>query len=108
MVDGTLVLTGAAQRLIEAFTNPAPGSKDDIGMRMILLQGDGANANGGFIGGSNKVTSALYGWRIDKSAAGVPALGVQLGPNDAGCYRPSQVWVIGTAGEKLHILGQEY
>lgn len=108
MIHETLTLSGVPQNLLEAFpADPVP-KKHDSGMRTIMIQGDGANANAVFVGGNAQVTITDYGWRIDKSAAGVPATGLEIGPFDAGSIKPSQVWVIGTAGEKLHLLCQEF
>lgn len=108
MLHKTMTLSGAAQRLLDAFPTKTPGGKDDPGLRDIMLQGDGANANPVFVGGDNTVSITDYGWRIDKATGGIPAPGLEIGPFDAGAGRFGQTWVIGTAGEKLHILAQEF
>lgn len=102
---GTLLLTGAAQRLSSVFADPANFAKEDLGLAQLFLQADGANANPIFIGDDSTVSTTVYGMRLEKGAAGVPPVPLTIGPFDGSGVKVSNLWVFGTAGEKLRICG---
>lgn len=98
----TLTLSGAAQRLLAAWTaDPAVGGVNDIAAEAIYIQPDGANANPIYLGGEG-VSVADHGFSLPAGAAGVPPSPFKL---DAYTSRvkPSQMYVIGTAAQKVHI-----
>lgn len=81
------------------------GGADDVGFRQIFLQADGANANPIFVGGDSGVDSNNHAFRLEKGAAGVPSLAATIGPFEGGGVKPSDFWISGTAGEKIHVGG---
>lgn len=105
MKDFTLTLTGSAQRLSAALPNPTPGGPDDIPFRSLWLQPDGATANAMFVGSSSSVSATNYGVRLPASASGVPSAPSIFEYSGEGPLKLSHFWVLGTSGEKLHILG---
>lgn len=101
--DSTLTLNAAAQRLSSVYSNPDPSQGDNICLRGVMFQGDGANAGAIFVGSSNLVSSSVYAFRIPAAVAGVPAAPIIIGDFEGGPFRLSDFWVIGTNAEKLHI-----
>lgn len=94
----TVTLTGAAQQLIANIT-----ATQNIPIREITFQEDGSNGNAVFIGGAT-VTTADYGIRIPVPVTNVPAAPVKLGPYAwSGPMKLGDFWIIGTAGQKLHV-----
>ncbi len=101
----TLTLDGSAQRLLAGWGvvgagNPV-GGVNDIAAEAIYIQPDGANANPIYLGG-DAVSAADHGFSLPAGAAGVPPSPFKL---DAYTSRvkPSQLYVIGTAAQKVHI-----
>jgi hypothetical protein len=103
--DLTLTLSGSTQRLSDALVDKTPGGKDDVPFRALHLQPDGANGNAIFLGSSASVTSSLYGVRLPASASGVPSAPYVFEFSSEGPLKLSHFYVLGTANEKLHILG---
>lgn len=102
----SLNLSGAAQPLSDAFpavTGTLKAGAYDYPCIFLSLQPDGANANPIFVGSDNTITSALYGVRLEAGSAGVPPAPyiVEVPP---GNIKAGDVWVLGTAGQDLHIL----
>ncbi len=108
--DVTLTLSGVAQQLVAPDGAPPFGSsgKLDNAMRTITLQADPANAHVVYVGGSSAVSSTLYGIILPLPPSSIPAVPVVIGAYDSGPIKLSDIWVIGTAGEKLHVLGVLY
>lgn len=102
LLDKTVTLQITAKSLA-ALLNITPGGADDIPLQSLSLQADGGNAGATFVGGPT-VSTTDYGIRIPAAAAGVPAA-----PEKFQFYgRPvklSEVYVVGSANEKLHVCG---
>ena len=94
----TVTLTAAAQAVATALGLTAA---QDLPFRTLMVQADKANANDAFIGGA-AVTTSDYGIRLDP---GDTAPAIAIGAYDSGPLKLSKVFVIGTAGEKIHLLG---
>jgi hypothetical protein len=69
----------------------------------IWLQADDGNSNPVFIGGDNAGTTAIYGIRLPLPPSGVPLEPVT---HLDGPIQLSDLWAIGTNGEKLNILAR--
>lgn len=95
-----LTLTGAAQSLLSAF-GVGDQAGEDPACSFISLQPGPANGNPVGVGGPS-VAAADYGVRLPASAGGVPPA-PYIFPGAHGPVRLGTVYVVGTAGEKLHI-----
>lgn len=99
----TLTLTGVAQHLSDAFgdgvgqVNPV----NDVPFRSIVLQAQKAG-NDVFVGTSSAVSSTVFAFRLDPTAALLPFV---LGGYDQGPLKLSDFWVTGTNGQILTIGG---
>ena len=90
-----LTLTGSAQLLSAAIT---PGSL----VKQLILHAGGANAAPVYVGGPDgTLSSTVYGFRIEAATAGVPPAPTII---EAVNLNLSQVRVLGTNNETLHIL----
>lgn len=101
----TLALTGAAQRLSDAYGGAAGVANPvtDITYRALYLQGLLANTGNIFVGDSNLVSSTNHGFRVSAVDGDPP---VRLEPASPGSpLHLSDFWVIGTNGETLCIGG---
>jgi hypothetical protein len=99
-----LTLTGAAQSLLTAFgADEPPGGANDPLCSFLSLQAPTDNSNAVFVGGSG-VSATDYGARIPVPVTNIPEVPFVIagGPNVG--VRLSQVFVIGTADEAVHIL----
>lgn len=94
-----VTLTGAAQRL----ATEIPLIDADVPVRVFSLQPGAANANPVYLGASG-VSATDYGVRMPAAAAGVPPAPFLLGEFDDGTLNLGDLYVIGTADEKLHAL----
>lgn len=104
--DYTLTLNGSAQQLSTVLTGDQSrgGSKDEA-FRTILLQGDPANTHLIFVGSSSAVSSSLYGVAVPiPIATNNPTSLIEMSWSHSGPIKLSDIWVIGTQNEKLHIL----
>ena len=105
-----LTLDGAIQRLSTVLANDEVGGPDDEALRIVSLQPDGANAGAVFVGGAPKVgtvvalSSSDHGVRLEPGATGVPPAPFLIGEFETGPLRLSDIYVIGTDTEVLHIL----
>lgn len=97
--DFVLTLDGTAQRLSSLYAS----ADLDVPVQVVMLQADGANANPIFVGGSGAVTTSAWGFRIEKATATVPPVPVIIAV-ERMAIRLSDLWVIGTNTEKLHVL----
>ncbi|HET9258272.1 MAG TPA: hypothetical protein VFO16_24165 [Pseudonocardiaceae bacterium] len=102
-----LTFTGAAQRLSDAYTVTTVGGSDDVPIENLILQPDGANAAACFFGSSSAVSASVYGFSLAAGNAGVPPLPFILGLPVAR-IRLSDLWVLGTSTQKLHIMLVSY
>jgi hypothetical protein len=94
-------VTGAAQRLSTLLDLDAA---EDVPFEHLTMQADGANGNPIFIGGPG-VSATSYASRIPASAAGVPHWPPLWFELTARPVKLSEIFVMGTVGEKLHIGG---
>lgn len=101
--DFTLTLNGAAQRLSTVLAVTEPGGSRDEAYRQLMLQADPANAAAVYVGSSNAVSAASHGFSLDPTQATAPVL--VIGPFETGPVKLSEIWVLGTNTEKLHIFG---
>lgn len=105
LIQVNLTLTGALQRLLDGASGGAgaaepAGGKLDPTCAQIILTADDGNSAALFIGDANLNPAAdLWGATLFKAAAGTQQP-LFLGPG----VRPSQVYVSGTANDKLHAL----
>lgn len=93
-----LTITAAPQKLSAVLANTERGGPQDEAYRQIILSAD-ADC---FIGNSAALTTSNYGLKIFAQVAGVYP--IDLGAEDAGAIKLSDIWVVGTSGV-LHILG---
>lgn len=99
----TLTLSGSVQTLLAAFSDTTVGGVDDPACQAIILQPDGANAGVVYVGGEGAtITSSEHGFSLPAGVAGVPPAPFELPFSTV--VRPSQVKVLGTNTQKLHIL----
>lgn len=105
--DFTLTLTGSAQRLSTLLSNAEVGGSLDESYVQLILAADPANAAAIFVGASSAVSSTLYGFALDPTQATAKDR-ESIGPFIDGKVRLSDIWVIGTNNEKLHVFGVPY
>lgn len=104
-----LTLDGGIQRLSSVLADTEVGGADDEALRVIQLQMQGDSSDPLFVGGAPKVgttvtlTSTDHGFRLEPGSAGVPAAPYLLGEFETGPIRLSDIYVLGTAAEVLHI-----
>lgn len=104
-----LTLDGNIQRLSSALADSEVGGPDDEALRVVQLQMQGDSANPLFVGGAPKVgtnvtlTSTDHGFRLESGSGGVPAAPYLLGEFETGPIRLSDIYVLGTNTEVLHI-----
>lgn len=85
-------LTGAAQQLTGAGL-----------VRSLALQPRGTNTNPVYLGSSSAVTSTNYGVRLPAPSGGIPPAPYIPPEFTDGTVALTDFWVIGTAGEFLHL-----
>lgn len=99
----TLTLTGTPQRLSDALGSgyTTPRSSRDVLVTAFVVQPGPANTGPIVFGGSDTLTTTDYGWRVEAANATIPPAPfvLELGGR---IVRPSDMFVRGTAGEKLH------
>ena len=105
--DFTLTLNGSAQRLSTVLADTQPGGTRDEAYRQIVLAADPANTAAVFVGASSSVTSSNFGFSLDPTQATAKDR-ESIGPFNDGPIKLSEIWVIGTNNEKLHIFGVPY
>ena len=100
--DYTLTLSGSAQRLSAVLPNLE--DVNDKFLQTLSLQPAGANANPVYVGAS-AVSATEYGVRLEAGTAGVPpAPWLASDAFKATGLKLSDVYVIGTNTQVLHIL----
>jgi hypothetical protein len=102
LVHKTVTVTAAARSLTSLL-----GLQDsdalNVPLQTLTLQADGGNSNPLFVGGPG-VTTSDWGIRIPTPAASVPAAPQEF----SLMVRPvklSEIYIVGTAGEKVHVCG---
>lgn len=101
----TLTLSGVAQPLSDAL--PAvtgtlrPGAYD-YPCTFLSLQPDGGNGAVIYLGADNTVSAANHGVRLEAGTAGAPPAPFIL-EIPSGNVKVGDLWVLGTAGEELHL-----
>ena len=104
----SLTLTGAVQRLSQVLAsganNAMPTVMEDLAYQQLRLQADPANGAVVYIGAGSDVSSTNHGASLDPTqATAVDSL--TLGPFACGPVKLSDLWVIGTNGQRLMVLG---
>lgn len=87
----TVTLTASAAAL------PARGR-----VRWVSIQPGTANANPAFVGGAG-VTTSDFGTYLPASSGSVPSAPMVLGEFYDGAIKLEDIYVIGTASEKVHV-----
>lgn len=103
MFHRTITLTATGTKLSALASLQA---QEDVPLQSLTIQADGANANPVFLGGSG-VTITDYGIRIPTPSGGVPAAPVFYESGNRP-VKLSEVFVVGTPGEKVHVGGFIY
>ena len=107
----TLTLSGAAQRLSQVYSsganNAQPSAAQDLPYRQVILQADPANAAVVYLGGDSGVSSTNHGASLDPTQATAQDR-VSLGPFETGPVKLSDLWVLGTASQRLMVLVVPY
>lgn len=101
-----IVLTGVAQR-VSTVLGLAVGGADDPGFRQLIVAADPANTAVAYVGADSSLSATSHGFALDPTQATAQDR-ESLGPFDTGPVRLSDLWVLGTANERLHILGVLY
>jgi hypothetical protein len=116
LLHGSGTISATARSLLDIiFSGVAPtaqipqpaqvGGPNDLACNFLSLQPDGGGANAMFVGGSSATTTSNYGVRLPAPAAGVPPAPYVLGAwSDKGPVKLSNVFIVGTAGETIHVL----
>ncbi len=97
-----LTLDGAAQRLSSVLANTEVGGPDDVACRQIILAADPANGNAVYVGADNTVSATDHGFSLDPTQATAKDR-ESIGPFDTGPVKLSDIWVLGTATQRLGI-----
>jgi hypothetical protein len=104
MFSATLTLTGAAQCLGDLL--PALGVERPL--LQVWLQPDGANVAPIFVGANADITSGDYGLRLEAAETAIPPAPFSVGEIHAISLYLSQMFVLGTADDVLHVLWVPY
>lgn len=97
-----LTLSGVAQQLNNVLTVTERGGPQDQACRQILLAADPANTAAVYVGGNNAVSSTSHAFALDPTQATAKDR-ESIGPFIDGCVKLSDLWVRGTANERLMI-----
>lgn len=104
----TLTLSGSAQRLSQVLStganNAQPHPSEDWPFHQLILQADPANAAVVYLGSDASLSSTSAGAALDPTQATAQDR-VSLGPFGAGPLKLSDIWVLGTASQRLFVLG---
>lgn len=103
----SLTLSGAAQRLSSVLTNTTPGGDEDVAYQQLILAADPANGNVIYVGSNSSVSSTVHGFSLDPTQATAKDR-ESIGPFPTGRIKLSEIWVIGTASQRLMIAGVPY
>ena len=98
----TLTAVGTSLKTLLGLTD-----SQDIPLQSISLQADPANAGAAFVGGTG-VTITDYLVRIPIPVSSVPSPPLIYESGTARPMKLSEVFVVGTAGDKLHVGGVGY
>lgn len=89
-----ITLSGVAEALPTGVWGPK--------VRWVSLQPGEANANPIYLGGA-AVSAISYGTRLPVASGGIPPPPHVIGEFQDGALRLASLYVLGTAGEKLHL-----
>ena len=95
-----ILLTGVAQRVSTVLGQAVDG----ISFRQLIISADPANAAVAYVGADSGISSTSHGFALDPTQA-TAVDKVSIGPFESGAVRLSDLWVLGTNNERLHILG---
>ena len=99
-------LTATSTNLRELlFPKGSQGDKDDCSFSFLRLEADKANTADAFVGEAGKtISSTEYGSRLDPTDTAAHRV-AEFHRNGAGLLRLSDFAAVGTAGEKIAIIG---
>lgn len=103
----TLTLSGSAQRLSQVLptgaNNAQPHPSEDWPLHQLIVQADPANAAVVYLGGDSTLSATNAGAALDPTQATAQDR-ITLGPFGVGPIKLSDVWVLGTAAQRLFVL----
>jgi hypothetical protein len=102
--DYSLTLNGSAQRLSTVLSNTQPGGPQDEAFRQIILAQHPGNSNAIYVGANSTISTTAFGFALDPTQA-TAADRQTIGPFETGPVKLSEIWVLGTNAEILHIFG---
>lgn len=105
--DAVLTLTGSATQLSTALAaSGVVANRPTDRYLWLQFQPGGANANPVFLGSTSALTSSAYGVRLEASSGGVPQAPYFPGDIAHRWSGPqlSDWFLLGTSGEKLHVM----
>lgn len=97
-----LTLSGAAQNVATALGLDEQSAT--LPYRQVILAADPANGNVLYIGSNAGVSSTDHGFSLDPTQATAKDR-ESLGPFPSGAVKLKEIWVIGTANQRLMIAG---
>lgn len=97
--QGVVTLNGASQNLATALS--LTGDKD-VPVRALILQPRATNSNVIYVG-VGTVTTTAYVVRLEAPATAIPPAPFILGETPNGTFRLSEISVLGTNAEHLHV-----
>lgn len=97
-----VTLTGVAQNVAAALGLNEQAAT--LPYRQVILAADPANANVLYIGATSGVSSTDHGFSLDPTQATAKDR-ESLGPFPSGAVKLNEIWVIGTANQRLMIAG---
>lgn len=101
-----LTLNGSAQRLSTAIPAVAGAPGPDESYKQLIFSSAPGNSNVIYVGANSSVSSTSHGFSLDPTQASQQP--VSIGPFGSVAVKLSEIWVIGTNAEILHVLGVPY
>jgi hypothetical protein len=99
-------LSGSAQSLLALLFGAGEpvGGENDVPCNLLMLQADDGNSNEIRVGVGTGLSATDWGLWINAPATSVPDRPLVIGPFDrGGPIKLSEVFVLGTANEDLHV-----
>lgn len=98
-----ITLNGAAQR-VSTVLGITPGGPDDRPFSQLIIAAAPGNTAVAYVGASSSISASSYGFSLDPTQATARDRET-IGPFPHGPVKLSDIWVLGTNAEVLHILG---